>query len=73
MPGGGEYKLRNWDGHYRRYVAAKLHSDDINTRIVGKEVQVKALPCCVSFLRGVTFLPFLVTILIKVLRGQKGE
>ena len=47
---GGEYKLRNWDGHYRRYVAAKLHSDDINTRIVGKEVQVKALPCCVSIL-----------------------
>ena len=50
MPGGGEYKLRNWDGHYRSYVAAKLHSDDINTRIVGKEVQVKALPCCVSIL-----------------------
>jgi hypothetical protein len=36
VPGGGEYKLINWDGHYRRYVAAKLHSDDINTRIYGK-------------------------------------
>ena len=60
MPGGVEYKLRNWDGHYRRYVAAKLHSDDINTRIVGKEVQVKALPYLVVFLscEGAHFPPF---------------
>ncbi len=33
VSGGGKYEMRNWNGHYRRYVAAKLHSDDMNTRI----------------------------------------
>jgi hypothetical protein len=32
VAGGGKYNLRNWDGHYRRYVPAKVHSDDMNTR-----------------------------------------
>ncbi len=35
VPDGGKSKL---DVHYRRYVAAKLRSDDLNTRIYRKEV-----------------------------------
>jgi hypothetical protein len=38
VPDGGKSKLTNRDVHYRRYVAAKLRSDDLNTRIYRKEV-----------------------------------
>ncbi len=38
VPDGGKSKLTNRDVHYCRYVAAKLRSDDLNTRIYRKEV-----------------------------------